>query len=135
MKAVYRNPSKTYNTGEDLTGGAPNMGGNRQTSAGLHRNRGNAQCLDATTRNKRTVWSVTKQPYKGAHFAVFPAELIRPCILAGCPQGGTVLDPFGGSGTTGEVAEMEGRNSILVELSPEYVELARRRTAQLGLFT
>jgi len=86
-------------------------------------------------RNKRSVWTVTTQPYKGAHFATFPPALIRPCILAGCPVTGTVLDPFGGSGTTGEVAEEEGRNSILIELNPEYVKLAKKRTAQMGLFT
>ena len=85
-------------------------------------------------RNRRSVWTVTTKPYKGAHFATFPPDLIRPCILAGCPQGGTVIDPFGGSGTTGEVCEEEGRNSILIELNPEYVKLAKRRTAQAGLF-
>lgn len=85
------------------------------------------------TRNKRSVWTVTTRPYKEAHFATFPPDLIRPCILAGCPQGGTVLDPFGGSGTTGMVAEEEGRNSILIELNPKYVGLAERRTAQRGL--
>ena len=85
-------------------------------------------------RTKRSVWTVATQPYSGAHFATYPPELIRPCILAGCPMGGTVLDPFGGSGTTGEVAEMEGRNSVLIELNPAYAELARKRTAQGGLF-
>jgi len=85
-------------------------------------------------RNKRSVWTVCTQPYKEAHFATFPPALIRPCILAGCPQGGTVLDPFGGSGTTGEVSEIEGRNSILCELNPAYVTLAKNRTAQPGLF-
>ena len=85
-------------------------------------------------RNKRSVWTVNTKPYKEAHFAVFPPDLIRPCILAGCPVGGTVLDPFGGSGTTGEVSEEEGRNSILIELNPEYVELEKKRTAQMGLF-
>lgn len=86
------------------------------------------------TRNKRSVWTVSTKPYKDAHFATFPKELIRPCILAGCPVGGIVLDPFGGSGTTGEVAEQEGRNSILIELNPEYVKLIEHRTAQKGLF-
>ena len=85
-------------------------------------------------RNKRSVWVVQTQPYPEAHFATFPPDLIRPCILAGCPQGGVVLDPFGGSGTTGEVAESEGRNSILIELNPAYVELIHKRTAQQGLF-
>jgi site-specific DNA-methyltransferase (adenine-specific) len=86
-------------------------------------------------RNKRTVWTVPTKGYSGAHFATYPPDLIRPCILAGCPVGGTVLDPFGGSGTTGEVAEQEGRNSILIELNPEYIELIKHRTAQRGLFT
>jgi site-specific DNA-methyltransferase (adenine-specific) len=79
------------------------------------------------TRNRRSVWSVTTKPYKGAHFATYPPELIRPCILAGCPKGGTVLDPFGGSGTTAQVAIEEGRNAVLCELNPEYIELAHRR--------
>jgi len=87
------------------------------------------------TRNKRSVWTVGTQPYSDAHFATYPPELIRPCILAGCPVGGTVLDPFGGSGTTGEVAEMEGRNSVLIELNPEYIPLIKKRTAQMGLFS
>lgn len=78
-------------------------------------------------RNKRSVWTVTTKPYKGAHFATFPPDLIEPCILAGCPEGGTVLDPFGGSGTTGEVAASEGRKAILIELNPEYVKLAHDR--------
>jgi DNA modification methylase len=62
-----------------------------------------------------------------------PPELIKPCILAGCPYGGVVLDPFGGSGTTGRVAEDLGRDSILIELNPKYIEIARRRAAQQGL--
>ena len=86
------------------------------------------------SRNKRDVWTVPTAPYSGAHFATFPPALIAPCILAGCPEGGTVLDPFGGTGTTGEVAEAYGRNSVLIELNPRYVELAKRRTAQCGLF-
>jgi len=85
-------------------------------------------------RNRRSVWTVTTKPFKGAHFATFPPALIRPCILAGCPMGGTVLDPFGGAGTTALVAEEEGRNSVLIELNPEYAEMARNRTAQGGLF-
>ena len=87
------------------------------------------------SRNRRSVWTIATEPYPEAHFATFPKALVRPCILAGCPQGGTVLDPFAGTGTVGEVAEEEGRNSVLVELKAEYAELARRRTAQAGLFT
>lgn len=78
-------------------------------------------------KNKRSVWTVTTKPYKGAHFATFPPDLIRPCVQAGCPAGGTVLDPFGGSGTTAQVAIEEGRSAILCELNPEYVKLAHQR--------
>lgn len=77
--------------------------------------------------NKRTVWTVATQPYSGAHFATFPPKLIEPCILAGCPEGGTVLDPFSGAGTTGMVALRHNRSYIGVELNPEYAELSRRR--------
>ena len=77
--------------------------------------------------NKRNVWTVTTKPFKGAHFAVFPTDLIEPCIKAGCPKGGTVLDPFGGSGTTGFVANNLGRDAILIELNEEYVEIAKKR--------
>lgn len=82
-------------------------------------------------RNKRTVWTVATHPYSGAHFAVFPPKLIEPCILAGCPVGGTVLDPFGGSGTTGQVAIKHRRKAILIELNPEYVELQQKRTSNV----
>lgn len=75
------------------------------------------------------VWDMAIQPFSGAHFATFPIELAERCILAGCPPGGTVLDPFGGSGTTGLVAQRHGRRSILIELNPEYAELARHRIA------
>lgn len=80
-------------------------------------------------RNKRTVWTVPTKPFKGAHFAVFPPDLIRPCILAGCPPGGIVLDPFFGSGTVGVVARQEGRHYIGIELNPGYAQLAKERIA------
>jgi DNA modification methylase len=91
---------------------------------------------DGNTRNKRSVWSVTVKPYKEAHFATFPKELIEPCVLAGCPKDGTILDPFGGSGTTAEVAIENGRNALLIELNPEYIELAKTRISntQTNLF-
>lgn len=82
-------------------------------------------------RNRRSVWEVATKPYKGAHFAVFPEELITPCILAGCPPGGVVLDPFMGSGTTAITAVQNGRNFAGCELNPAYVPLQRER---LGLF-
>lgn len=84
-------------------------------------------------RNKRSVWTVATRPYAGAHFATFPPDLIRPCILAGCPTGGTVLDPFGGSGTTAEVSVQEGRNAILCELNTEYVPLIHNRLSGLQI--
>jgi DNA modification methylase len=79
------------------------------------------------TRNKRDVWTVATRPYKGAHFAVFPEKLIEPCVLAGCPKGGNVLDPFTGSGTTGIVALEHGCNFIGSEINPDYFEIARER--------
>ncbi len=85
-------------------------------------------------RNRRSVWTVPSEAFAGAHFAVMPRMLVQPCILAGCPEGGTVLDPFAGSGTTGEVASTLGRNAILCELNPAYITIAKRRTAQESLF-
>jgi DNA modification methylase len=79
------------------------------------------------TANKRSVWTVATAGFKEAHFAVFPEELIRPCILAGCPEGGTVLDPFFGSGTTGIVAKKLQRKYIGIELNEEYIKIAERR--------
>jgi DNA modification methylase len=85
--------------------------------------------------NKRSVWEVATQPFSEAHFATFPPALIEPCIKAGCPEGGTVLDPFGGAGTTGLVADRLKRHAILIELNPEYAEMARRRIAEdAGMF-
>lgn len=77
--------------------------------------------------NKRSVWTVTTQPFRDAHFATFPPDLIKPCILAGSRAGDTVLDPFGGSGTTGMVALELGRKAVLIELNPEYVKLIEQR--------
>lgn len=82
-------------------------------------------------RNKRSVWTVAPKPYAGAHFAVYPPELITPCILAGCTGGGVVLDPFGGSGTTAGVALAHGRNAIMCELNPEYAALMPDRVASI----
>ena len=81
-------------------------------------------------RNKRSVWTIPTKPYKGAHFATFPEALITPCILAGCPRGGIVLDPFMGSGTTCAVAKRLERNYIGIELNPAYIKLAEERIAK-----
>jgi DNA modification methylase len=86
-------------------------------------------------RNKRDVWTVSTKPYSGAHFAVFPQELILPCILSGCPENGIVLDPFMGSGTTALVAMKNFRNFIGCEINPDYVKIAEQRIAdERGLF-
>jgi DNA modification methylase len=85
------------------------------------------------TRNKRSVWTVNTGRYKGSHFATFPSALIEPCILAGAPAGGVVLDPFGGSGTTGLVANQLGRKAVLIELNPEYAGLIKERCRQAPL--
>jgi len=81
-------------------------------------------------RNKRDVWTVATKSFSEAHFATFPPDLIKPCILAGCPLGGTVLDPFMGSGTTGYVANMNGRNYIGFEINRSYCEIERRRVSR-----
>tara|TARA_R110002051_G_C8597111_1_gene479814 strand:- start:2 stop:808 length:807 start_codon:yes stop_codon:yes gene_type:complete len=95
-----------------------------------------ADMPDDFMRNKRSVWTVNTKPYPEAHFATFPKKLIRPCIHAGCPKGGVVLDPFGGSGTTAEVANELQRDAILCELNPEYCKLIEKRLSltQMEMF-
>ena len=78
-------------------------------------------------KNKRDVWAVASEAFKEAHFATFPTKLIEPCILAGCPEKGTVIDPFFGAGTTGLVADRLGRDCIGIELNPKYIEIAEER--------
>lgn len=84
-------------------------------------------CQNNTMRNRRSVWTIPNKRYKGSHFATFPTKLVEPCVLAGCREGGTVLDIFGGSGTVAEVALQHNRNAILCELNPEYVDLIHER--------
>lgn len=98
---------------------------------GTHRPDREDVAYNGEMRNRRSVWSVATKPYKGAHFATFPPALIEPCILAGCPEGGTVLDPFGGSGTTAGVAMAHGRNAILCELNPEFGALVPGRVESI----
>jgi len=85
-------------------------------------------------RNKRSVWTITTQPYKEAHFAVFPPKIPELCIKAGSSEGDIVLDPFFGSGTTGWVAQRLGRQWIGIELNEEYIKIANKRFAQRELF-
>lgn len=87
--------------------------------------------LNPLGKNKRSVWSVPTQSVKGAHFATFPPALIEPCVLAGCPVGGVVLDPFAGSGTTAEVSARNGRDSVMIELNPEYAMMIHHRMSKL----
>lgn len=89
--------------------------------------RPNKTYITKAKRNKRSVWSICPAKYKEAHFAVFPEKLIEPCVLAGCPEGGKVLDPFCGSGTTLLVAKKHNRKSIGIELNSDYVQLAKKR--------
>lgn len=101
----------------------PKLAASALTNIGKKRSVGNP----ASGRNIRSVWTIATQPYPGAHFATFPPKLVEPCILAGSPVGASVLDPFGGSGTTAMVARRLGRRAVLVELNPEYIEQARAR--------
>jgi len=102
----------------DVRGDGHDRGGGSERTNGIR---------DASRRNKRSVWEVATQSFDGAHFAVFPPALILPCILAGCPVGGTVLDPFAGAGTTGLVADRCDRNAVLIEFNAGYAALAARR--------
>jgi DNA modification methylase len=102
-------------------------------TVGTHRADRDESEYDTGRRNRRSVWTVATQPYAGAHFAVFPAALIEPCILAGSRPGDLVLDPFMGSGTTAQVAQALGRQWIGCELNTEYAPLQQARTAQAAL--
>jgi DNA modification methylase len=107
-----RNPSADRNDGHGNDGAGANYA---------------AKVNPNGTRNARTVWNIATQPYPQSHFATFPEELARRCIMAGCPVGGIVLDPFAGSGTVGAVAVGNGRSAVLCELNPDYTEMARQR--------
>jgi len=102
-------------------------------TVGTHRAEREESTYDTFTRNRRSVWTVPTQPYAGAHFAVFPAALIEPCVRAGSRPGDVVLDPFMGSGTTAQVAQALGRQWIGCELNTEYAPLQQARTAQAAL--
>ena len=120
-EAATSRPQRRLTATKDQPGGA-----GRRAQGGQ-----NPQCQGgtSTTRNKRDVWTVQTQPYKGAHFAVFPEALVEPCVLAGSAPGDVVLDPFAGSGTTGVVALRHGRAFVGCELNPDYAALARERIA------
>ncbi len=113
------------------------VAGNKNLKEGMMASRGHSDMkpplLHPIGRNKRSVWTVNTKPYKDAHFATFPEALIEPMILAGCPRGGVILDPFIGSGTTGKVAERLGRKWLGIELNPKYLEQIKKRTMQKAL--
>ena len=92
-----------------------------------------AMAIMPTDRNKRSVWTIPTESFREAHFATFPQALVEPCVLAGSRVGDTVFDPFLGSGTVAQVAQRLGRNWIGVELNPEYIELQKKRTCQIGM--
>ena len=98
-----------------------------RTAANLHK------IPAVESRNRRSVWTIPTSPFPDAHFATFPEALVEPCILAGCPVGGVVLDPFTGSGTTGAVARRLGRGFVGIELNPKYHAMALRRINQAGV--
>lgn len=130
IREPFTYPTRKYNpdTSAHKTADLKKQG-NRSTS-GLHD--GRTQYGDPELgRNKRSVWSITTKPFRGAHFATFPPDLVENCLLGGCPEDGTVLDPFCGSGTTGVVAAKLGRSFIGLELNPEYAEMSRKRIAEV----
>jgi DNA modification methylase len=108
---------------------APRYGGNKYTNTPdvFNRTKSGNIYEYKDRRNKRSVWTISTKPFKGAHFAVFPPDLVKPCILAGSPMGGVVLDPFGGSGTVAMVASELGRDSIYIDLNPQYTDMAKLR--------
>ena len=116
---AIKEPAKDWGTRDRTKGKYHNKGTGLQPHSGLTKS--------YTKKNKRSVWSVTKKPYKGAHFAVFPPELIEPCIKAGSEVGDTILDPFMGSGTSAMVAKSLGRYYTGCELHEEYGNLIQER--------
>jgi len=134
-KERWPNTIRGYAGKDDLTGLHPQHHGNNiksrlfgsKNQVGTGRNDVGNVWVDLPARNKRDVWTVPTRPFKGAHFATFPPKLITPCVLAGCPVGGIVLDPFFGAGTTGLVAQQLNRNYIGIDLNAEYGKIAEER--------
>lgn len=135
-EAIEEDAKYSNIVGMDGSGFKPpkNFGGKHSVSDILP-DRKDVAGMDNGKRNKRSVWTVTTKPFKEAHFATFPEDLIVDCIKAGCPEGGVVLDPFMGAGTTALVARKLNRNFIGFELNKEYIEIANHRLQkELGLF-
>ena len=121
---AIKEPAKDWGTRDRTNGKYHNPGTGLQPHTGLTKS--------YTKRNKRSVWSVNKRPYKGAHFATYPEELIEPCILAGSEKGDIILDPFMGSGTTAVVAKKNSRSYYGCELHKEYASLQTDRISTIG---
>ena len=120
---AIKEPAKDWGTRDRSKGKYHNEGTGLQPHSGLEKS--------YTTKNKRSVWSVTNKPYKGAHFACYPPDLIEPCILAGSEEGDCVLDPFMGSGTTAMMAKKHGRHYLGCELNKEYASLQSDRISTI----
>ena len=120
---AIKEPAKDWGTRDRTNGKYHNKGTGLQPHSGLTKS--------YPTKNKRSVWSITNKPYKGSHFAVFPPELIKPCILAGSEKGDIILDPFIGSGTTAVVAKDLGRDYIGCELHENYGKLIKNRVGEV----
>lgn len=131
---AIREPHVTFSEDSKMKGGRNHFGkkggtpenGKNGGNTNLHDGRWD-KAFHPKGRNKRTVWNVALSKFRGAHFAVFPEKLVEPCILAGCPEGGIVLDPFLGSGTTAVVSKKQGRNYIGIDVNPEYCQMALER--------
>lgn len=128
QKGSDRQPGKTNGP---MKAALPRFGGEKygNNTTPEARTKSGKVYVPTLRRNKRDVWTVSTSGFRGAHFAVFPEKLIEPCILASCPEGGTVLDPFAGSGTTGVVAKRLGRDFIGCEINPDYAQMAADRIA------
>ena len=137
---AIREPHVTFSENSRMKGGRNHFGkvngtpeqGKNQGNSNLHNGRWD-QAFHPKGRNRRTVWEIPLSKFREAHFAVFPEKLVELCILAGCPEGGIVLDPFIGSGTTAVVAQRLGRKFVGIDSNPEYCEMARKRVSQLAL--
>lgn len=133
---AIREPHKTFSPDSRMKGGRGHLGvrggtpeqGKNGGSQNLHNGRWD-QAFHPLGRSKRTVWSIPLSKFRDAHFAVFPERLVEPCLLAGCPANGIVLDPFFGSGTTGVVARKNGRKFVGIELNASYCAIAQKRLA------
>ncbi|WP_234735347.1 DNA-methyltransferase [Tellurirhabdus bombi] len=131
QKGSDRVPGKTNGTMKAVIGKSGNKARKSGSERGCPEGSGSNVCgsvpWEGSQRNKRSVWTVATRPFSEAHFATFPPDLIVPCIKAGCPKGGLVLDPFMGAGTVAMVSQKLGRKYIGFELNPEYVAIAERR--------